>query len=111
MVCVTSIIGSIFKEPRARPSLGSSCSKASMSALTCSGEVIFGRVTTKFCGSFPSALKKMSSVRSERAASSPAKLLMRMPMKGLSVPWSRPLAHCCAACAAWPSSSASARMP
>jgi hypothetical protein len=34
MVWVTSIIGSIFNEPGARPSFGSSASKASISAPT-----------------------------------------------------------------------------
>jgi hypothetical protein len=73
--------------------------------------VIFGSVTTKFCGSGPRAVRKMSSVRRLRPASSPENDLMRMPMKGLSVPASRPFLHSAPACAACASSSASARMP
>ena len=85
---------STLSAPLESPSFGSSASKAATNADTCSGAVIFGSVTKKPGGSLlPRFVRKMSSVRSALAASSPLSDLIRIPMKGLSVPVFNPLAH------------------
>ena len=73
--------------PAARSVSFSSSSKRSARAETCSGIVIFGNVTTKFSGSWPSVFSnsvetKISSVRRLRSRNSSLKGLIRMPMNG-----------------------------
>ena len=83
---------------------------------TCSGVVTFGIVITKKGGRAPRVrparvVTKTSSVRRLRPNSSPESGLMRIPMKGGREPPAIPPATSSAVRRAWPSSSASGRLP
>ena len=88
----------------------SNASHAEASAATCSGAVIFGRVTTKFGGSVPplfssSVVRNRSKVRKLRRFNSSLSGLIRMPIDGGRVPSCMPAATSAAARRACSSSS------
>ena len=75
--CVVSTISSKRSVPAASPRAYSNASHAAASAATCSGDVIFGSVTTKFGGSVPPvAVEQPRQEQIERAQAAALQLLV-----------------------------------